>query len=118
MASKILIVEDERDIAEMLKLRLEEHGYDIALAHDGLTALELAQSYQPALMLLDYTLPKLKGDEVCRKIKNDEKTKSIRVVLLSAYREDQISDDKIADAFLGKPYDPEQLLKTIQSLLA
>lgn len=117
MGNRILIVEDERDIVEMLKLRLEENGYEITVAYDGRIALEKARSERPDLILLDYTLPKVKGDEVCRQLKSEDECKNIQIILLSAYREEQISEEKIADAFIGKPYLAEDLLKKIKELI-
>ncbi|MCM8775524.1 MAG: response regulator [Candidatus Omnitrophica bacterium] len=118
MAKKILIAEDEKQIVEFLSLRLEESGYEFICAYTGPEALEKARSEKPNLILLDYTLPKMKGTEVCRQIKSDPSLCHIRVILLSAYREDQISGRDLADAYIGKPYDPDELLNKIKELLA
>ncbi|MBI3307395.1 MAG: response regulator [Candidatus Omnitrophica bacterium] len=117
MPKKILIAEDERDIAQMLALRLEEAGYDVLIASSGPEAIALTKSGKPDLILLDFTLPKMNGDVVCRELKSDSNCARIPIILLSAYRQDQIDEHHEADAYLGKPYEAEELLEKIGELL-
>ena len=118
MAKKILIAEDERDIAQMLGLRLEDHGFEVCYAYSGTEALEKAKSEKPDLILLDYTLPKIKGDAVCDELKSNAQYKHIRIILLSGYRKDQILGGQEADLYMGKPYEAHDLLRNIDELLA
>ncbi|MBI3313460.1 MAG: response regulator [Candidatus Omnitrophica bacterium] len=118
MAKKILIAEDEPDIAQMLAVRLEDHGFEVVIVHTGPEALSKARTEKPDLMLIDYTLPKLKGDIVCRELKNDPLYAHIPIILLSAYRKDQISEADRADFYISKPYEAEPLIQKIEELIA
>ena len=80
---KVLYIEDEPFFASTISNQLSEAGYDVQTAVDGESGLELAQKDIPDLVLLDITLPKMDGKEVLRRLKDDEKTKSIPVIILS-----------------------------------
>ena len=81
---KILIVEDEEDICEVLKYNLQKEGYRISVASSGEETLKTARYLQPHLILLDLMLPGIDGLEVCRLLKNDRQTQSIPVIILTA----------------------------------
>lgn len=121
MAKKILIVDDESDLVETLTFRLEASGYDIVSAHDGQEGLEKARSEKPDLILLDVMMPKVNGFQVCRELKNDEKTKGIKIVILTAKSQES---DKFwgknvgADGYISKPFEASELLAKIEELLA
>ena len=117
MPKKILVVEDEEAIREMLGIRLEEAGYETLFAIDGLSALNQVKENSPDLILLDYTLPKMNGIDVCSQIKENPRLSHIPVILLSAYRREQIDRNHIADDYMPKPYDPDQLLQRISQLV-
>ena len=118
MAKRILVEDDERDIVEMLDIRLQENGYEVFAVYDGLDALTAARTQRPDLILLDYTLPKKNGVEICRELKSDGELKHIPVILLSAYQQDQIDRHHLADAYVTKPYHADKLLLKIATLLA
>ncbi len=80
----ILIVEDEPDIIELVNFRLRKAGHEIISASTGAEAIEMSQYKLPDLVLLDLSLPDIRGEEVCRKLKSDEKTKHIPVIFLTA----------------------------------
>ncbi|MFC1755600.1 response regulator, partial [Thermoproteota archaeon] len=111
---KILIVDDEQDIRDLLKAKFERIGYECFTAEDGLQALELAREKNPNLIVLDLMLPKLSGEEVCRDIKKNPATREIPVIMLTA-KESQT--DKVigrvlgADHYLTKPCDVNLLVK-------
>ena len=84
MGKKILVVEDEKDIARMIEYNLKKEGYKPILVHDGSCAVLTAMKERPALILLDIMLPGLDGLEVCRRIKMDHKTAAIPVIMLTA----------------------------------
>lgn len=118
MPFKILIVDDEPMIVEMLSIRLEEEGYGVLSADTGPGGIEKTKSQKPDLVLLDYTLPKLNGAKVAEALKSDPETSSIPIVLLSGYRREQIGgDDLRIDAFVNKPYVPDELLPLIEKLI-
>lgn len=117
---KILIVEDETALSEIIKIRLEKNGYEVISAFDGAQALEMARQQNPSLIILDLMLPKIDGYKVCRMLKFDEKYKKIPIILFTARVQE--SDKKLgeqvgADAYITKPFDPETLLSKIKELL-
>jgi len=81
--SKILIVEDDQFLVKIYQTKLESEGFDIELALDGEEGIEKAKEFMPELILLDLILPKMNGFEVLKKLKTDEKTKNIPVIVLS-----------------------------------
>jgi len=118
---KILVVDDEEHIVMILKDSLEFSGFQVVTAYNGLEALEKVAEEKPDLVVLDIGMPKLDGWEVCRRLKSDEKTKHIPVIILTAYA--QTSDQRKgaqlgADRFVTKPCDLTCLVEEINSLLA
>lgn len=118
---KILIVDDEAHILELVKVCLEDSGFDVIEAYDGIEALDKAKTEKPDIILLDIMIPKLDGYEVCRKIKQDEETKSIPVVMLTAKGQEV---DKVkgfqsgADSYMTKPFSPLRLLTEIDERIS
>lgn len=119
--SKILIVDDAVDTVELLKKRLRFEGYDTAEAYDGEEALKLVPEYNPDLIILDVMMPKLNGYEVCQRLKSNENTKYIPVLMLTAKSE---VEDKVkgldigADHYLAKPFNYKELSARVRSLVA
>lgn len=120
MKEIILIVEDEKDIVKMLDYNLKKEGYKVIFADDGEDALDAAKAKQPDLILLDLMLPGLDGLEVCKELKNERKTKSIPVIMLTAKAQES---DKIvglelgADDYVTKPFSPRELMARIKAVL-
>ncbi|MEO0107781.1 MAG: response regulator [candidate division WOR-3 bacterium] len=117
---RILLVEDEINMQELVKYRLRENNYDVAIAADGYSALSMVRSYKPDLVILDLMLPKIDGYTICRLLKFNEGSKSIPVLILSARSsQDDIQRglDMGADAYMTKPYEPADLLAKIKELL-
>lgn len=116
----ILIADDEEDTRSILELLLNEAGYDIISSYDGLDTLDSVKSSHPQMILLDIMMPLVDGIEVCRRIKSDDNTKDIKIIMLSASDE---SDSKNlamecgADDYITKPFDSGDLLKRIAKLL-
>lgn len=114
---KILIVEDEKEIAELLKDYLEEDHFEVIVASDGREAINLYREYRPQLMILDIMLPKLDGMEVCRTIRSES---SIPIIMLSAKKSDM---DKIvglgigADDYVVKPFSPGEIIARVKAQL-
>jgi two-component system alkaline phosphatase synthesis response regulator PhoP len=120
MNEKILVVEDERDIARMIEYNLKKEGYRPVLVHDGGFAAATAVKEKPALVLLDLMLPGLDGLEICRRLKADAKTKNIPIIMLTAKGEES---DKVlglglgADDYVTKPFSLKELLARVQAVL-
>ncbi len=114
---KILIADDEMDIIKVIKFRLSKAGYDIIVTTDGQEALKKIREIKPDLVILDYSMPLMNGDEVCEHIKKDPATRNIPVIMITAsikkVEEDHINTIGI-DARLLKPFDPEVLLAKIK----
>jgi DNA-binding response OmpR family regulator len=116
----LLIVEDEKDMAEIIKLRLEANGYSVILAEDGQEGLEKAKKEKPDLIVLDIMLPKMDGYKVCGLLKSNYKYAKIPIILFTARAQDkdkEMAKEVGANAYITKPFDPEQLLKKIGELL-
>jgi DNA-binding response OmpR family regulator len=117
---RILLVDDEQDISEVVKMRLEANDYEVIVAYDGQEALDKAHQEKPDLMILDLMLPKIDGYKVCRMLKLDDKYKNIPIILFSARAQEsdkEMGKDVGADAYLTKPFDPQALLGKIKELL-
>ena len=121
MAKKrLLVVDDEPDLADMVKFRLEANGYEISLAHDGQQALEAARKEKPDLIILDLMLPKMDGYKVCGLLKQDARYAKIPIMLFTERAQQgdiRMGEEVGADAYLTKPYDPADLLNKIAELL-
>ena len=120
MAYKILIAEDSRTQATCLQMLLESNGYTVSLAPDGEAAIDEVFEFWPDLVISDVVMPKINGFQLCRYIKDNERTKHIRVVLLTAL--DSAQDlirglEAQADNFIRKPYDDKYLLSRIERIL-
>ena len=89
MGSRILVVEDEKDLAELVAFNLRGAGHDVTVAHDGSTALAEIQRSQPDLLVLDVMLPDISGLEVCRRLRRKAQTVRLPVIMLTA-RTDEV----------------------------
>lgn len=120
MEEKILIVEDSLTQAMRLQYLLQENGYNVRVASDGVKGLAAAQVEKPTIIITDVMMPEMDGYELCTKIKQDETLKDIHVVLLTSLSDprDVIKGLQCgADNFLTKPYDNEQLLRRVHHIL-
>ncbi len=121
MAKKILIVDDEPDILDLATVRLKKLGYEILEAVDAEGALAILQKDTCDLILLDLLLPRLQGDELCKKLKSDDKFKHIPIILFTASATRTSLPEKIkemgADDCIMKPFEPEELLGKIKKFI-
>jgi two-component system, OmpR family, alkaline phosphatase synthesis response regulator PhoP len=118
---KLLLVDDEPDLVQMVSLRLKAAGYEVTTALDGQQALDKVKESRPDLMILDLMLPKLDGYKVCRLLKFDERTKEIPILIFTARAQEQdvkLATECGADAYLTKPFEAKTLLGKLQELLA
>ncbi len=115
--AKILVVEDEAKIAEMVRLYLERDGYDVAVATDGRSALDAYRHTNPDLMVLDIMLPEIDGLEVCRAIR---RTSDTPIIMLTARVEEVdrlIGLELGADDYVAKPFSPRELVARVRAVL-
>ncbi len=120
-SKKILVVDDEPDVASLLTLLLKSQGYNVIAAGDGQEALELARDQSPDLILLDIMLPRLDGYKVARMLKFDENFSHIPIIMLTAKIQEKDKETGLemgANAYVTKPFDTEELLKKIKDTLA
>jgi len=117
---KIVIIEDERDLAELLAFNLEKEGFQTVIALDGRTGLERVKSENPDLVILDLMLPELNGIDLCKLIRKHETTATIPVIMLTAKGEeiDKVVGFEVgADDYLIKPFSTRELLLRIKAVL-
>ena len=117
MAKKALVVEDDGNIAELLRLYLEKDGFEVAIASDGGTGVRLAQSENPDVILLDIMLPVLDGWQVCRKVRENSR---VPIIMLTAKGEtyDKVNGLEMgADDYIVKPFEVKELLARIHAVM-
>lgn len=117
---RILVIEDERALSDVLVFNLEREGYECAVAFDGREGLTRALTAPPDLILLDVMLPLFDGHEVCRRLRADERTRTTPILMLTAKSEetDQVVGFSLgADDYVTKPFSVKVLLQRIKSLL-
>jgi two-component system alkaline phosphatase synthesis response regulator PhoP len=115
----VLVVEDEPDVAELIRYHLAKEGYDVRLAASGGDAVKCAHSLQPDLILLDIMVPQLNGWEVCRRLKQDPETRGLPVIMVTGRVEE---GDKVlgfevgADDYVTKPFSPRELVARVRAV--
>ena len=117
MAFKVLVVDDDKNICELLRLYLEKEGFEVCFAYDGKMALEQFETCSPDFILLDIMLPYLNGWQVCSQIR---KTSSVPILMLTAKGEtsDTITGLELgADDYVTKPFDPKEIIARIKAVL-
>ena len=120
MNNKILIVEDEKDIRDLITYALQAKGYETISADDGEKALKMLKENKPDLVILDWMLPSVSGLEICRNIRRDENIKNIPIIMLTAKITE---DDKIlgldsgADDYITKPFSTAELSSRVKAIL-
>ena len=110
--AKVLVADDEPHLLRLVKFRLVREGYDVITATDGEAALEAARRALPDLCVLDVMMPKLSGFEVLRLMREDERLKDVRVIMLTARAQDADVDAGFslgADDYITKPFSPHEL---------
>lgn len=117
---KILVVDDELDVTELLEFNLKAAGYDVQSAEDGPTALKKARDTQPDLIVLDVMLPEMQGTDVCKELRRDPVTSAIPIIMLTAKAAeiDRVLGLELgADDYVTKPFSPRELVLRIRGLL-
>lgn len=116
----VLVVDDEEDLLSLLEYNLEQEGFDVLLARDGVEAIEQTQEHEPDLIILDVMMPKMDGIEVCERLRKDAHLRTIPIMMLTARTEEE---DKVegldvgADIYLGKPVSVSVIVSQTKALL-
>jgi len=116
----ILIIQDSPSVNAMLRFRLEKGGFSVETVETGEEGVEKTKACQYQLILLDYNLPGMNGSQVCRILKEDDNTKNIPVLFISAKDEDklsQITREAGADGYIGLPFEAKKFIEKITDLL-
>jgi len=117
----VLAADDDEDVHELIVLCLKLSGYTVLQAHDGAEALELARTTQPDLAVLDVMMPMMDGFELTRRLRKDEATSKMPIILLTSRGQEadiQRGFDAGADDYIRKPFSPEELRSRVQAVLA
>jgi len=117
---EILVVDDDRDVAQTIKLALKRRNFQVQLAYSGMEALKMLRFYQPDLIILDVIMPGIDGFQVCRRLRTNADTADLPIIFLTARGQD---DDRIeglragADDYLSKPFNLEELILRVEAVL-
>jgi len=117
---RVMIIEDDRDIVELVRYNLANDGFQVSAAYDGSTGLSTLKKTPPDLLLLDLMLPKLSGLEICREIRRDESLNRLPILMLTARGEEAdrvVGLEMGADDYVTKPFSPRELLARVKALL-
>jgi two-component system alkaline phosphatase synthesis response regulator PhoP len=117
---KILIIEDDRDIVELVRYNLANEGFQVSSSHDGATGLSTLKKTPPDLLLLDLMLPKLSGLDICREVRKDESLNRLPILMLTARGEEAdrvVGLEMGADDYVTKPFSPRELIARVKALL-
>ncbi len=120
MAKKVLICDDEPYIIESLSYLVKREGYEVVAAEDGQEGLNKAREILPDLIFLDVMMPRISGFEVCQQLKEDERTKGIHIIILTARGEEfdeRRGKEAAADEYITKPFSPRKLSAKIHEIL-
>jgi DNA-binding response OmpR family regulator len=119
--ARVLVIEDERSISQLLRIVLENDGHEVLVADDGSRGLAAATRRSPEVIILDVMMPFMDGFAVLEALREDERTVTIPVVMLSAIQKEAVEERCYrlgAQAFVRKPFDPDILLGTVQELVS
>lgn len=120
MGKKILVVDDEEDIREIIKVRLISHGYNVLTAEDGYVALSLAKRERPDLIILDIMMPNMDGYTALKEIRKDKEIGRTPVIILSVKEKNKMEDifyfQNISD-YIEKPFESEELIEKVKKIL-
>ncbi len=120
MAKKrILVVEDDRDINELIRYNLEREGFEVLSLFDGAQAVDIVETRKPDLVLLDLMLPECDGLQICRELKGEDSTKNIPIIMITAKGTESdvvVGLSMGADDYLAKPFSPQVLLARIKAI--
>ncbi len=117
---RVLIIEDEKDLAELLAFNLEKEGFDVTCVHDGKLGLERVRADMPDLILLDLMLPGLLGTEVCKALRKDQRTAKIPIIMITAKGDeiDRVVGFEVgADDYIVKPFSMREVVLRVKAVI-
>ncbi len=121
MKKKIMIVDDEESLSELVKAILEREGFDVIIANSGVECLEKLKTVQPDLILMDMMMPIMSGRETTEKIRTDPKTKNVKVAFLTVARLSEVGMDSLKKMnisdYITKPFDNADLIKRVKRII-
>lgn len=120
-ATRVLVVDDDRDIRDLVTFKLEQAGYEVRQAEDGLQGLDAVREWSPDLVVLDVMMPGLSGIDVTRELRADPATAATPVILLTAKAQEADVETGFvtgADDYVVKPFSPRELVSRVQAVLA
>lgn len=118
MSARILVVEDQEDVAQLIDVVLKSEGYTVAIARDGAQGLMMSRDWDPDLILMDIMLPGVDGGTLISRLRREPETAELPIVAMSASRTLRDRSNELeADALLSKPFDVDALLVQVQFLL-
>lgn len=118
--SEILVVDDDRDVAQSIELSLRRRGFRVTLAHSGVEALKTLRRYRPDIVILDILMPGMSGLDVCRHLRTDPNTLDLPIIFLTARGQEQDRIEGLragADDYLSKPFNLEELILRVKAVL-
>lgn len=122
MAKKIMVVDDEKSLQELVRAILEKEGFDVITASDGNECLGKLETVKPDLILLDMMMPGMSGREVCEKIRANPKTKGLKVIFLTVARFSEAGKNTLKKMqvmdYITKPFENEDLVKRVRKALS
>lgn len=119
--TRVLVVDDDRDIRDLVTFKLEQAGYEVRQAEDGLQALDAVRAWAPDLVVLDVMMPGLSGIDVVRELRADPASSATPVILLTAKAQEADVETGFvtgADDYVVKPFSPRELVSRVQAVLA
>jgi CheY-like chemotaxis protein len=121
MKKKILVVDDEPHMIELVKAILNEEGYDVTTASDGKEGLQVLEKLKPDLVILDMMMPGMSGREVCEKIRANPKTKGLKVAFLTVARFSEVGKQELdkmhVSDYITKPFENADLVKRVKKII-
>ncbi|WP_189529221.1 response regulator [Streptomyces roseolilacinus] len=119
VSGRVLVVDDNRVIRQLIRVNLELEGFEVVTAADGAECLEVIHRFQPDLVTLDVVMPRLDGLRTAALLRADERTRHLPVAIISACDEGEVESglEVGVDAFLAKPFEPAELVQLVRGLL-
>lgn len=118
--NSVLVIDDEKDLLELVRYNFQKEGFDVLCASDGVTGLSLATEHQPSIVLLDLMMPGMDGLEVCRRLRGEGRTSRLPIIMLTAKaaETDRIVGLELgADDYVTKPFSPRELVARVKAVL-